>query len=84
MTHEQTVRDFIVENFLFGEAEALPDDSASLIDSGAIDSTAVLELVAFLETHFGIIVEDKDIVPANLDSISAITRFVSRKTASAA
>jgi len=73
------VRRFIGENFLFrdpGEAVA-PD--GSLLDAGIIDSTGVLELVSFLETTFGIEVRDDEMLPENLDSIRAITRYVSRK-----
>ena len=73
------VRRFIGENFLFrDDGDAITHD-ASLLDAGIIDSTGVLELVCFLETHFGIEVQDDEMLPENLDSIRAITRYVSRK-----
>src|ERR1700685_4320636 len=73
------IRSFISENFLFGRAdEALADDD-SLIEQGVIDSTGVLLLVAFLEKECGVHVEDEDIVPENLDTISRLAAFVSRK-----
>lgn len=73
------VRRFIAENFLFrDEADAIAND-ASLLDAGIIDSTGVLELVCFLETTFGIQVADEDMLPENLDSIRAISNYVSRK-----
>ena len=72
----ERVRAFIVENFLFGDASLTPADSASLIENDIIDSTAVLELVAFVEDEFGIAMADADIVPANLDSIARITAFI--------
>ena len=78
------VRNFIVENFLFGEAEALPGDDASLIENEILDSTAVLELVSFIEEKFGAKVGDADIVPANFDSVDAIAAFVARTSSSAA
>lgn len=74
------IRAFVVENFLFGEAGALTDD-ASLLDEGVIDSTGVLELVAFLEEEYEISVEDSELVPENLDSIAAIGAYVVRKQA---
>jgi acyl carrier protein len=75
----QAVRRFIAENFLFrDEGDALAPD-ASLLDAGIIDSTGVLELVCFLETTFGIQVADQDMLPENLDSIRAISNYVSRK-----
>ena len=55
--------------------------SQSLLDSGVVDSTGVLELVAFLEQSFGIEVKDADMVPENLDTIDNIAAFVRRKQA---
>jgi acyl carrier protein len=39
----------------------------------------VLEVVGFIENDLGLEVDDDDLVPANLDSIANITRFVARK-----
>ena len=76
------VRRFIGENFLFrDDGDAITHD-ASLLDAGVIDSTGVLELVCFLETTFGIEVHDDEMLPENLDSIRAITAYVTRKLAS--
>ena len=76
------VRRFIGENFLFrDDGDAITHD-ASLLDAGVIDSTGVLELVCFLESTFGIEVQDDEMLPENLDSIRAITSYVTRKLAS--
>ena len=73
------VRRFIGENFLFrDDGDAITHDQ-SLLDAGIIDSTGVLELVCFLETQFGIEVHDDEMLPENLDSIRAISNYVSRK-----
>lgn len=77
------VRAFIVENFLFGDAAQAPADDASLIENDVIDSTGVLELVAFIEERFGVVMADVDIVPANLDSLDRIAAFVTAKSPSA-
>ena len=73
------LRRFIGENFLFQqEVDSLPDD-ASFLENGIIDSTGVLELVCFLESTFGIEVADEEMLPENLDSVRAVTAYVSRK-----
>lgn len=77
------VREFVVENFLFGDESVMPEDTASLIDSGVVDSTGILELIDFLETTFGITVADFEVLPENLDSVSDIAGFVSSKIGSA-
>ena len=72
------VRQYIRENFLFGKDNSLRDQD-SLIDRGIIDSTGVMEVVTFIETEFAVTINDQDLVPENLDSIAAISAFISRK-----
>ena len=72
------VKDFIIENFLFGESDDLAEDT-SFLDSGIIDSTGILELVAFLEENYRITVEDDELVPENFNSISDVSRFLKTK-----
>lgn len=72
------VRAFIVENFLFGNDQGLNDD-ISFLDEGIIDSTGILELVSFLEEEFDISVEDDEILPENLDSITNVVTYLERK-----
>jgi len=74
------IRAFIVENFLFGDTSHDLADNASLIDNDIIDSTGVLELVAFIEDDFAVTMADADIVPANLDSIERIAAFIRQKS----
>jgi acyl carrier protein len=74
------IREFIVENFLFGNDDGLQDDT-SFLEEGIIDSTGVLELVTFLEETYEIQVEDDELVPENLDSIDNVTAYIERKLA---
>jgi acyl carrier protein len=73
------IRAFVVDNFLLGDDEGL-DDDVSLLESGIVDSTGVVEIVTYLEERFGIEVLDEELVRDNLDSISRLARFVERKT----
>ena len=57
---------------------AIPDEG-SLLEAGAIDSVAVLELVALLEQRYGITVADDELVPENFETIQAIAAFVAGK-----
>lgn len=74
------VRQFIVQNFLFGQDRSGLTSDLSLLEAGIVDSTGVLEMVAFLEEHYGITVDDADLNPKNMDSINAIAAFVASKT----
>jgi acyl carrier protein len=73
-----TIREFLVENFLFGDADNLQDDT-SFSEEGIIDSTGILELVTFLEETFDISVDDEELIPENLDSLSNIAEYLKRK-----
>ena len=79
MAIREAIRNFIFENFILDAEDQLKDDD-SLLEKGVIDSTGVLELVAFIEEKYGFTVEDEELIPENLDSIRNIAEFVRRKT----
>jgi acyl carrier protein len=77
----EEVRTFVIDNFMFGQAtEALRDDQ-SFLETGVIDSTGVLELIAFIEQQYSLSVADNEVIPANLDSIAQLVAFIDRKRA---
>ena len=75
---ENEVHSFVLTNFLFGQTLDL-QPSDSLLDKGVIDSTGVLELIAFLEEQYAIKVEDDEVIPDNLDSEKSIAAYVEKK-----
>jgi acyl carrier protein len=79
MSVRDKVQRFVLENFYVVDSSRITDE-ISLLDNGIIDSTGVLEVISFLEGEFGIMVEDEEIVPENLDSIARIAGFVHGKT----
>jgi acyl carrier protein len=77
METRETVRHFMTTNFYLPSPTL--SDEASLLDQGIVDSTGVLEVVTFLETTFGVLIDDAELLPENLDSIARIVAFVERK-----
>jgi acyl carrier protein len=73
------IRSFVIENFLFGDGQRL-SDTTPLFENHIVDSTGVLEIVSFLEQHFGIRVEDEELVPENLNSILRIATYLEQKS----
>lgn len=73
------LREFILENFLFGDETDMVADDVSFMESGIIDSTGILEIIDFLEEKYSITIEDEELVPENLDSINALVCFVAGK-----
>lgn len=78
MDSASIVRDFVIANFLFGDANGLEDD-ASFLETGVIDSTGILELVTFLEETYNISILDDELIPENLGSITSIVGYLQRK-----
>ena len=71
------IKEFIIENFLFGEESDLNNDT-SFLEEGIIDSTGVLELIEFLEEEFEIEIDDEDMIPENLDSLNNLETFIAK------
>jgi acyl carrier protein len=78
MTIAETVRGFILEFFFVSDPDDLTDGT-SLIDTGIVDSTGMLDIILFLETEFGIAIEDRETTPDNLETIGRIVAFVESK-----
>jgi acyl carrier protein len=75
----ELVHGYIMENFMFDDDAAGLQADASFLDMGIIDSTGVLELVAWLEDECGIEVDDDELIPENLDSINNLASYIDRK-----
>jgi len=78
MSLNEQIRKFILENFILENPEDLVDDE-SMLEKGIIDSTGVLELVAYLESTYDIKVEDEELIPENLDSVKNIVAYLEKK-----
>jgi acyl carrier protein len=72
------LRHFLTQRLAQGRPVVLADDT-SLVTSDLLDSTAVLELASFLQEAFAISIRDEELVLENIDSINAISAFVTRK-----
>lgn len=74
-----TVKKFILDQFLPGEDPNELADDTPLMTTGILDSLATLKLVTFLEEKFDIAVEAHEADAENLNTIQLITDLVARK-----
>jgi acyl carrier protein len=81
MSIKNEVQKFILENYFFSTDESKLAFDESLLATGVIDSTGVLELILFIEDTFGIVVDSSETTPENLDSCIAIETYVLSKKA---
>jgi acyl carrier protein len=70
------IHEFVAMNFLFDGSSDQLDDSASLLETGVVDDTGVLELVLFVEEAWGLTVDRGDLAPENLDTVDALASYV--------
>jgi len=73
------VRSFILKKFPLARKQQI-GDSDRLLESGILDSQGVLEVVAFIEQEFAIVVVDDDLVAENFQTIDRIAMFIAGKT----
>jgi acyl carrier protein len=74
------IRQFVLDELLLGDTASMLDDGESFLETGTIDSSGVLEIVMFLEHNFQLTVQDRELVPENLDSVNRLVQFVMGKT----
>jgi len=54
------------------------DESTSLVQSGWLDSFAILDLVLFLENEYRVRLPDREVVPGNFENLASIRRLLER------
>jgi acyl carrier protein len=72
------IHQFIQKNFLFDDSKAIDDDQ-SLLASGIVDSTGILELISHLEGTYRLKFADSELVADNFDSVNRIIGFITPK-----
>ena len=69
---------FVRSNFMFDSGAPIENDQ-SLLGSGIVDSTGILELISFLESRYDIKFKDEELVADNFDTLRSISAFVTMK-----
>lgn len=77
MDRKEAIKEFLLDNIIKGKKDITYDDS--LINSGLVDSFGILELVFFMDSTFGIRVEDYEIIDAEADTINRIVDLLNMK-----
>jgi acyl carrier protein len=78
------IKQFIARNFLFTEDGNAVRDDQSLMSTGTLDSTGILELIMFVEERFKLKIPDEDMLPENFDSVRAIADYIELRKKQAA
>jgi acyl carrier protein len=78
MEIEKKIRSFIVTQLYYADDNPITDED-SFLETGVVDSMGVMELVAFVQSDFGVEVQQSEIVVENFDSIRKLADFIRRK-----
>lgn len=79
----ERIRNFIVEKFPLARKRGI-NFQDNLLESGILDSLGILDLVAFVEQNFGIVLTDEELVPEHFQSIDRLATFIQTKSRSEA
>ena len=78
---QQTVKDYILQEFLAGESPDSLDVSTPLISGGILDSISTLKLVSFLEDQYSVEFAAHEVSADHIDSLGSIAKIVAAKVA---
>jgi acyl carrier protein len=77
---EESIKSFILRDFLPGEDPAQLTAETPLITTGILDSLATLKLVLFLEKQFSVSILAHEVNPTHMDTIGRIAELVRSKS----
>jgi len=75
----ERIRNFLLEKFPLARKRGVTFQD-NLLESGVLDSLGILDLVAFVEQNFAIVLNDDELVPENFQTIERLSAFVQSKT----
>ena len=77
-----SIRNFVISHFPLARKRGVTD-SDLLLETGVLDSLGILDVVQFIETEFGLHIEDDELLPENFQSIQNLSEFVQKKRGAA-
>ncbi|HEY3357293.1 MAG TPA: acyl carrier protein [Polyangia bacterium] len=81
---EKATTDFLVQEFLGGDAGGRLTPQTPLMAAGILDSLGAIMLVEFIESHFGVRIEAHEADAEHMGTIERIVRLVEGKKAAGA
>lgn len=78
MSETDKIKSFIVEEFMPDVSVEELDDDFDLAESGTIDSLGLLKLVAWLESEYGVEIDEAELGPDSLRTVNEIDRYIAQ------
>lgn len=77
----QKIKQFVVDEYMPDVSVDDLDSDYDLMTSGAVDSLGLLQMVAWLETEFDVVVDDSELGPDSFRTVDDIKAFVEKSKA---
>jgi acyl carrier protein len=79
MNIQASLERFIVDELLVGAKKTALTPETSLISSGIIDSLSLIRLINFIESNFGVTIEDHEVVVENFETLNNLAALIASK-----
>lgn len=73
------IKQFIVDEFMPDMSPDELDSDFDLQSGGAVDSLGLLKLVAWMESEFGVSVDESELGPDSLRTVDSIKAFIDER-----
>ena len=73
------IKQFIVDEFMPDMSPDELDNDFDLQTGGAVDSLGLLKLVAWMESEFGVSVDESELGPDSLRTVDSIKAFIDER-----
>ena len=79
MDEKAKIKQFLVDEFMPDMSPDELEDDFDLQTGGAVDSLGLLKLVAWLESEYGISVDESELGPESLRTVDSINEFINER-----
>ncbi|MGX5556795.1 acyl carrier protein [Bacillus cereus] len=79
MELNQKIRSFIEKQFVVFEDEAKFEDHHNIFEMGFVNSLFAMQLLEYIESEFGITVDNEDLDIQNFSTVNNIVALINRK-----
>jgi len=76
---ETKLRDFIIQELSWNGTQDDLTYDYPLIERRVLDSLGIFQVVSFVESEFGIEIQDEELVPEHFGTIDGIARLIESK-----
>jgi len=78
MDSKAMIQEFILTQIVKNYDKKEIEDTEPLIESGIIDSLAIMKLLSFIEEKFQLQIAGDDLIEENFETLNAITQLVEK------